>query len=44
MKPTHWIVHWNGHREYFANRSKARMFAALKKVQGCTVTIEAKGF
>ena len=44
MEPTHWIVHFGAQREYFANRSKARMFAALQKLAGHAVRIEARGF
>jgi len=49
-RPTHWIVRWERDSPWrsgsaiFTQRSAARRFAADKRAQGFTVTIEAKGF
>lgn len=43
-KPTHWIVHYSGRREYFIQRSAARLFRAGLAIRGISSTIEAGGF
>lgn len=43
-KPTHWIVHYSGRREYFARRSAARLFRAGLALRGIPSTLEARGF
>lgn len=43
-KPTHYVVHYAGRREYFARRSTARLFRAGLALRGIPSTIEARGF
>ena len=44
MKPTHYIVHYQGKREYFASRSQARIFRALLTLRGIPSRMESRGF